>query len=93
MRRGPFWSLDQTAGSLRISALGPLSAEPDLALQDPSSQPHACASNDTEGSMTDLERLLEWTDLLDDDRLACLVEIAAVLAADQMGVYSDPVDL
>ena len=43
--------------------------------------------------MTDLERLLEWTDLLDDDRLACLVEIAAVLAADQMGVYSDPVDL
>lgn len=43
--------------------------------------------------MTDLERLLEWTDLLDDDRLACLVEIAAVLVADQMGVYSDPAGL
>jgi hypothetical protein len=42
-----------------------------------------------EGSMTDLQRLLEWTDLLDDDRLACLVEIAALLAADQIGVYSD----
>lgn len=43
--------------------------------------------------MTDLERLFEWTDLLDDDRLARLVEIAAVLAADQIGVYSDPRDL
>jgi hypothetical protein len=42
--------------------------------------------------MSDLHRLLEWTQLLDDDRLACLVEIAAVLAADQMGVYSDPAD-
>lgn len=42
--------------------------------------------------MTDRERLLEWTDLLDDDRLACLVEIAAVLAADQIGVYADPAD-
>ena len=43
--------------------------------------------------MTDLQRLLEWTGMLDDDRLACLVEIAAVLAADQIGVYSDPADV
>lgn len=57
-----------------------------------SSLPHPLTSNDTKGSMTDLVRLLEWTDLLDDDRLACLVEIAAVLAADQIGVYSDPAD-
>ena len=42
--------------------------------------------------MTDLQRLLEWTELLDDAGLACLVEIAAVLAADQMGVFSDPAD-
>ena len=43
--------------------------------------------------MTDLERLFEWTELLDDGRLGCLVEVAAVLAADQIGVYSDPADL
>jgi hypothetical protein len=66
-----------------------MSTSPDLALEKPSSRLHAFASNNTEGSMTDLERLLEWTDLLDDDRLACLVEIAAVLAADQIGVYLD----
>ena len=42
--------------------------------------------------MTDLQRLFEWTELLDDDRLACPVEVAAVLAADQIGVYSDPAD-
>ncbi len=40
--------------------------------------------------MNDWERLQDWLELLDDGRLACLVEIAAVLAADQMGVYSDP---
>lgn len=38
--------------------------------------------------MTDLERLFEWTELLDDDGLACLVEVAAVLAADQIGAHS-----
>jgi hypothetical protein len=43
--------------------------------------------------MNDRERLQDWIELLDDDRLTCLVEIAAVLAADQMGVYSDPADL
>jgi len=45
-----------------------------------------------EGKLTDTDRLLDWTELLDDDRLACLVEIAAVLAADQMGMYLDPAD-
>lgn len=43
--------------------------------------------------MNDWDRLAEWLELLDDDRLACLVEIPAVLAADQVGVYSDPRDL
>ncbi len=42
-----------------------------------------------EARVNDLNRLLEWTELLDDDRLACLVEIAAVLAADQIGVYTE----
>ena len=42
--------------------------------------------------MTYVDRLLEWTALLDDAGLACLVEIAAVLAADQMGVYWNPAD-
>jgi hypothetical protein len=43
--------------------------------------------------MTDLHRLLEWTELLDDDRLTPLVETATAFAADQLGVYSDPADL
>jgi hypothetical protein len=43
--------------------------------------------------MTDLHRLLEWSELLDDGHLACLVEIAAVLAADPVGVYFDAADL
>lgn len=38
--------------------------------------------------MTDMERLLEWASLLDKDFLACLVEVAAVLAADQQGLIS-----
>jgi hypothetical protein len=29
---------------------------------------------------------MQWAELLDDDFLACLVEVAAVLAADQYGV-------
>ena len=43
--------------------------------------------------MSDWDRLSEWVSLLDDSRLACLVEIAAVLASDQMGVYVDPSEL
>jgi len=35
--------------------------------------------------MNDWERLQDWLELLDDGRLACLVEIASVLAADQAG--------
>ena len=36
--------------------------------------------------MSDIERLNEWAELLDAPALACLVEVAAVLAADQFGV-------
>jgi hypothetical protein len=32
---------------------------------------------------------MQWAELLDDDFLACLVEVAAVLAADQCGLV-DP---
>jgi len=42
--------------------------------------------------VNDLNRLLEWTELLDDERLACLAEIAAVLATDQIGAYLTPDD-
>ena len=42
--------------------------------------------------MTDLERLLEWASLMDDNRLACLVEIATVLEGDQIGVYFETDD-
>jgi hypothetical protein len=41
--------------------------------------------------VSDWDRLSEWASLLDDFRLACLVEIAAVLAADQIGARSQPV--
>lgn len=39
------------------------------------------------------DRLAEWGRLLDEGRLACLVEIAAVLAADQVGVFVEWDDL
>ena len=39
--------------------------------------------------MNNLARLMQWAELLDDDFLACLVEVAAVLAADQNGL-TDP---
>jgi hypothetical protein len=39
--------------------------------------------------VNDRQRLEEWVVLLNDDILACLVEVAAVMAADQMGL-ADP---
>ncbi len=45
-----------------------------------------------EGKLTDIDRHLEWTALLRDAGLACQFEIAAVLAANQMGVSFDPAD-
>ena len=50
-------------------------------------------SPDTGELVSDWDRLSEWVSFLDDSRLACLVEIAAVLAADQIGVYSESPDL
>lgn len=38
--------------------------------------------------MSDIERLNEWAELLDAPALACLVEVAAVLVADQHGLIS-----
>jgi hypothetical protein len=42
--------------------------------------------------MNDWEHLHDWLKLLDEDRLSCLVDAAAVLAAVQIGVYVDPRD-
>ena len=39
--------------------------------------------------MTDLQRLQEWLILLDDSYLPCLIEVAAVLVADQYGVVDE----
>ena len=39
--------------------------------------------------MNNLVRLMQWAELLNDDFLACLVEVAAVLVADQSGL-TDP---
>ena len=39
--------------------------------------------------MTDRARLQEWLDLLDDDYLPCLIEVAAVLVADQYGLLHE----
>jgi hypothetical protein len=39
--------------------------------------------------MTDRQRLQEWLALLDDAYLPCLVEVAAVLVADQHGMLAD----
>lgn len=36
--------------------------------------------------MTEAERLLEWVELLDEPAIACLVEVAAILLADQYGL-------
>ena len=36
--------------------------------------------------MTEAERLLEWVKLLDEPAIACLVEVAAILLADQYGL-------
>lgn len=38
----------------------------------------------------DLQQLFDGTELLVDDRLGCLVEVAAVLAADQIGCIPIP---
>ena len=74
------------------SCFDSLSTGSKLPIAEASSDSKPCEAETAEKDMSDLHRLLEWTQLLDDDRLACLVEIAAVLAADQMGVYSDPAD-
>jgi len=40
-----------------------------------------------EGSeMTKVQRLSEWVEVLDDSATACLVEVAAILAADLYGM-------
>jgi hypothetical protein len=36
--------------------------------------------------MTERQRLSEWIAMLDDTYVACLIEVAAVLFADQCGV-------
>ena len=40
--------------------------------------------------MTERQRLSEWIAVLDDTYVACLVEVAAVLFADQCGVDVSP---
>jgi hypothetical protein len=39
--------------------------------------------------MTDRERLEEWLALLDEAYLPCLIEVAAILVADQHGMLID----